>query len=426
MATGERDYNHGMNAICLLIDRLNAGHLGAYGNTWIETPALDRLAAEGFTFDHAWSESPRLDGFYRSVWEGIHPLAQQNKSGENVPLPRRLAPAGAGATLLTDEWAVAENPLALSFDELVEIDTKAVETLSRSVEQTHAAECFARIIDWLDKADGPFFLWCHLTGLGGAWDAPYAFRQRYAEEGDPPPPTTVRPPSLMLEEDYDPDELLGITQSYAGQVSLLDTCIGALTDFIAEGRLAEDTLLAIVSPRGYPLGEHRRVGPCDEALYGELLHVPLVIRFPDGLGAAQRSQALITPADLGPTMLDFWGQSTNGQFTTTKSLLPLVRGERETIRDRICMAGVDRGQDNRGRSIRGRGIRVPAWYLRIEDGDRLYTKPDDRWEANDVADRCGEVVESLHRVADEFEQHVQAEGVGELTPLDDVLIHGLE
>ncbi len=326
---------------------------------------------------------------------------------------------------------VAENPLAQSFDEQIEIDPKPLDDGAASVEQTHAAECFARIIDWVEAARGPFFLWCHLAGLGGSWDAPYGFRERYAEEGDPPPPAMVRPPSLVLEENYDPDTLLGITQSYAGQVTLLDTCIGALVDFVTEGRLAEDTLLAITSPRGYPLGEHRRVGPCPtntggEALHGELLHVPLMIRFPtsvdkEGLGTAQRSQALVTPADLGPTLLDLCGQfpsnaAADGQQTTARSLLPLVRGESESLRDRICIAGEDDA----------RGIRVPAWYLRMQDGDSLYTKPDDRWEFNDVADRCGEVVESLHKVADEFEQNVQSEEPGELSELDDVLVQGLE
>ena len=32
---------------------------------------------------------------------------------------------------------------------------------------------------------------------------------------------------------------------------------------------------AVTSPRGFPLGEHRRIGECDQALYGELLHVPV-------------------------------------------------------------------------------------------------------------------------------------------------------
>ena len=42
-----------MNAICLVIDRLHAGYVGAYGNTWIETPAMNRLASQSFLLDQA-------------------------------------------------------------------------------------------------------------------------------------------------------------------------------------------------------------------------------------------------------------------------------------------------------------------------------------------------------------------------------------
>ena len=37
-----------MNVICLAIDRLHLGHLGAYGNAWINTPAIDRLASQSW------------------------------------------------------------------------------------------------------------------------------------------------------------------------------------------------------------------------------------------------------------------------------------------------------------------------------------------------------------------------------------------
>ncbi len=37
-----------MNAICIIVDRLQAGYLGPYGNTWIDTPSFDRLASQSF------------------------------------------------------------------------------------------------------------------------------------------------------------------------------------------------------------------------------------------------------------------------------------------------------------------------------------------------------------------------------------------
>ena len=101
-----------------------------------------------------------------------------------------------------------------------------------AVEQTHFGRCFAEIIDWLESAQGSFLLWCHLGGLGTTWDAPLRFRQAYCEQGDPPPPEAADVPERMLPPQYDPDELLGVMQSYCGQVTLLDTCLGAVLGFL--------------------------------------------------------------------------------------------------------------------------------------------------------------------------------------------------
>ena len=49
------------SAIILVVDRLGAGHLGPYGNTWVETPALNRLAAESVLFELAITDSPQLE-----------------------------------------------------------------------------------------------------------------------------------------------------------------------------------------------------------------------------------------------------------------------------------------------------------------------------------------------------------------------------
>ena len=96
-------------------------------------------------------------------------------------------------------------------------------------------------------------------------------------------------------EDYDPDELLGYTQAYAGQVSALDECLAWTAGLVAERPWAASTLLAVVGSRGLALGEHRRVGCWDEALCGELLHVPMVRAIADGTGRG-RSQPGAGPA----------------------------------------------------------------------------------------------------------------------------------
>ncbi len=104
------------NAVILIIDRLHSGFVGACGNTWIATPELNRLAADGFLFDRAMIDSPGLEQLYRSYWQGIHALAQK-ADNPSASLPRDLVVAGYTTVLLTDDPAVAQHPLAAGFGE---------------------------------------------------------------------------------------------------------------------------------------------------------------------------------------------------------------------------------------------------------------------------------------------------------------------
>ena len=407
-------YNRSMNAVCLVFDRLHAGYLGAYGNAWIETPALDRLASRSLVFDRALVDSPQLERLYRSYWQGRHalcPAAEESRPS----LAALLREAGVSTALVTDERQVAQHPLAVDFDALVEIDPPWQPQGVDDIEQTHFARCFVQIIEWLEDAREPFLLWCHLGGLGTTWDAPLRFREAYREEGDPPLPASADVPERMLPPDHDPDERLVISQSYAGQVALLDTCLGAMLEFFDGQAASRETLLSIVSARGFPLGEHRRVGPCDDALYGELVNMPWMLRFPDAAGAAVRSQALAEPSDLWATLLDWWHIQGVPASPTGRSVMPIVRGDADVLRDRLCLAA---GAE--------RAIRTPAWHLCAGEEPELFAKPDDRWEVNNVATRCPDVVEGLQEALKQYEQAISA-GTGlALPPLSDVLRNGYE
>jgi len=418
-------YNRNMNAICFIIDRLHAGYLGCYGNTWIETPSFDRLASHAVVFDRAVVDSPWLERLYRSYWLGWHALCPAI-SEPRPTLAALLGQAGIATTLLTDEPQVARHPSAGDFGTLIEIEPPSHVQTAEDIGQTHFARCFVEIIHWLESAREPFLLWCHLGGLGTTWDAPLEFRQKYWEEGDPPVPETADVPERVLPERFDPDELLGITQSYAGQVSLLDACIGAMLEFFEshdDGRLARETLLSFTSARGFPLGEHRRVGPCDDALFGELVQVPWMMQAPGNVSPA-RNQCLIEPADLWATLLDYWKVETTSFSPTSCSLLPVLQGEDIMPRDRLCVAG--NGSE--------RAIRTPAWHLRVANPveaevsaqSQLFAKPDDRWEVNDVASRCPEAVEGLQATLAQYELSLPGSRVADFLPLSDALRYGIE
>jgi arylsulfatase A-like enzyme len=403
-----------MNAICLVLDRLHAGYVGAYGNSWIETPALDRLASQSLVFDRALVDSPQLERLYRSYWQGwpaLCPAVPESRPS----LAALLREAGVWTVLMSDDPQITRHPLAVDFDEVIEIDPPWQPQIAGDIEQTHFARCFVQMIEWLEEVREPFLLWCHLGGLGTTWDAPLRFRESYCEEGDPPPPVSADVPEQMLPVDHDPDLRLGITQSYAGQVTLLDTCLGAMLEFLDGQSVSRETLLSLSSARGFPLGEHRRVGACDDALYGELVAVPWMLRFPDAAGAAVRSQSLVEPSDLGATLLDWWHVGGAPASPTARSLLPTEYENADALRERL---GIAAGAE--------RAIRTPAWFLRAGDEPELFAKPDDRWEVNDVASRCPEVVEGLQDALRQYEQALAAGSVSKLPPLSDVLLNGLE
>ncbi len=401
-----------MNVVCLVIDRLQSGYLGAYGNTWIETPHFDRLAHRSFLLENALIDSPDLERLYRSYWQGWHALCPASPPESRPSLPSLLRAGGATAALLSDEPRLSRCASAADFDELIEIDPPWQPEIAGRIDETHFSRCFERMIDWLASARGPFMLWSHLGGLGTTWDAPLEFRQSYIEPGDPPPPDGADVPDRILPPDFDPDELLGISQAYAGQVSLLDACLGAFLDFFERMPFAADTLLTITSSRGFPLGEHRRVGACDDALFGELVRAPWMIRFPNEAAASQRSQALVEPSDLWATLLDWFELDDVPESPSAESVLRLVRRDEGLFRDRLCIAGRDSA----------RAIRTPAWYLRAAELPELFAKPDDYWEVNEVSSLCGEVTECLIDALGQYEQTIAAGRIADLPVLNDVLI----
>jgi hypothetical protein len=406
-----------MNAICLVIDRLHSGYLGAYGNGWIETPAFDRLAAESFLFDNLLIDTPELETLYRSYWQGWHALSAPPPQ-DRPALAAILREAGVHTALLTDDRTVREHPLAVDFDDVIQVDPPWQFQMAAEghFEQTHLARCFVQIIDSMQAAPQPYLLWCHLASLGLTWDAPPEFRRGYWQENDPEPSLSADVPDRLLPDDHDPDEVLVASQAYAGQVSLWDTCLGGLWEALREHPTGRETLLLLTSPRGFPLGEHRRIGPCDEALYSELVQVPLAIRFPDGLEATARSQALVEPADLRATLLDYWRIADSLSSPSSASLMPIIREEVRAVRDRLVIVGRD-GE---------RAIRTPAWHLRAAEVSELYVKPDDRWEVNNVTSRCQEVVECLQDTLMQSEQTLRSGRISDLPPLSEALAQGLD
>jgi arylsulfatase A-like enzyme len=399
-------------AVVLAIDRLGVGWLGPYGNTWLDTPNFNRLAAQSVLFETALADSPDLNAACRAYWTGQHALERTTAASQS--LAGLSAASGARAILVTDDAQIAGHVHAAGFTERRVLPARANATCTEQIEQSGLFAFFNAAREILGELTTPGLLWLHSRGMSGPWDAPLPLRYQFADEEDPTPPELVEPPELRLAEDFDPDALLGFVHAYAGQVALADLCLGMLLDALDEHPLGRETLLVVTSPRGYPLGEHHRVGSCDEALYGELLHVPLLVRFPGSKHGLERSQRIVQPHEIFAFVAEACGWIEQAGERSS-AVLRELRGDVREAATLACSVGSQQ-----------RSIRTPAWYLRESQAAsgpqyELFAKPDDRWEANEVSSRCGDAVELLAAELDRFAASAQAGRLAESAPLAELL-----
>ena len=410
-----------MNHLCLAFDRLHAGYLGCFGNTWIATPAFDRFAADALLFHQAHVDTTDATEAYESLWRGTHRLERLLRPYDppRPALAEAARAAGLHTLLVTDDPSVGGHAAGAAFDDALVLEGPEGEVAAAAgVDETHTARFFAAAIDRLADVPEPFFAWIHARSLAGAWDAPPEFRDRYVEEDDPPAPTFTRLERRELPADVDLDERFGLSQAYAAQIALLDVCLGGLLEHLDERGLDERTNVGLLSVRGLALGEHSAVGPWDDRLQAETVRVPWLLRPADRRIARCRSQALVQPADWYAAWVELVGGAADQGRYWSRSVLPSTTAGPSQPRDRAVVVGRTET-----------GIAVPGWYLRRcgdpdGAGDALYVKPDDFWEANDVAARCADVAASL-RALDDAVRRAVADGV-DPPPLadDDVLVVG--
>jgi len=408
------------HAICLVVDGLRAAALGAYGNTIYPTPQLDALASHALVADGLWADSPDLEGFYRGAWQGVHSL-RSSDAGPSVL--DRLQQAGVRQWLVTDDswltgpWLTGQ-AVELPFDEALLFENESQQA-AEAMETTAIGRFFSEAIEGLhqwreDVADESSLMWLHCRGLFGAWDAPLGLRADFLDDEDLlTVPDFLQPPTALREVD-DPDVVLAHRVAYAAQITVLDACVGAFVQAIEEEFAGSETLVMLVGSRGFALGEHGSIGTECAELFGERLHLPWLTYRCGNTTPLPRLAGLAQPSDVGATLLDWL----SGGETVAKgdgiSCLPGLLGEECRLRQLAVAAG------NEGERV----VRTPAWMLRqlgVKEAE-LYTKPDDRWENNDVAGLCVEVVEQLGEELASFERCCAEEKPLPIAPKNEELI----
>ncbi|MDX1961904.1 MAG: hypothetical protein SFX18_02045 [Pirellulales bacterium] len=332
------------NLLTLVFDGLQPAFLGPYGNTWVATPAWNRLAAESLLLERlhldraAQSADPAISqiaaDFTTAAWAGFPawlmnlpddleslythcpPVSgpafqpRPSLSSNSALLWQKLRAAGYHTLLITDEPAVLQLPAASEFVEQLWLELPLPATAASDWTGTQLAQIFATLTEALAAAPQPWAVWLHTGSLLRTWDAPYEMRGALADEDDPDPPRDLLPPRGFT-LDPDPDLLLGCRQSYAAQIQVLDECLAAFSDNAAQLSATAAAWWLLLSSGGYPLAEHGVWGRTPPLPHRELTSCVGMLRPPRGFtgfmpewgsGAGERLVGLTQPCDIRPTL----------------------------------------------------------------------------------------------------------------------------
>ena len=147
------------------------------------------------------------------------------------------------------------------------------------------------------------------------------------------------------EVDETAEEAAELRANYAALVRLCDSQLGRILDHLDSTNGWRDTAIIMTTDHGFLLGEHEWWAKNRMPFYNEVAHIPLIIYHPGmNAGGGMRISALTQTIDIMPTLLELHGEMPC-QHVCGRSLLPLIRGEVEGVRD-IALYGIFGGAIN--------------------------------------------------------------------------------
>lgn len=339
------------NVLLVTLDTLRADRVHCYGNPRVATPALDQLAREGTLFERAYSPVPSTLPSHCSIMtgaypghHGVHDNGVYFLEDGAVTLAERLRDAGHATAAFVAAFVLdAQFNLAQGFDtydDEVDLPLTRGGDVPGDLDEgrrrwfVQAASSYQRrgevvtdgALAWLRAhSDEPFFLWVHYFDPHQPYQAPEPFGTRYDPDYDGPMDgdavnwwgefTRLRERARRSSEPERSELEARINRHhghlvarYDGEVSYVDAQLGRLLGGLQKLGRWGDTLVLVVGDHGESFGEHRvQIWEHNGSVYDEVLHVPMLLRRPDGVGAGQRVAGLVRTIDVAPTVLDWLG-----------------------------------------------------------------------------------------------------------------------
>jgi len=400
-----------MNILVVSPCGFHLGYVGCYGNAWVETPTLDALAAEGVIFDNHYSDCPNFEGAWRA-WRTGHFNFHQS----DVP-PVFLPPGSTDMLSVLQSqripaWWVTDLPAAHQPD--IRPNSELITLVQGKGLLGTQGNKVIDIVNKLEASDHRL-IWVQPNFLIPPWSLDESTSEYFSRDCDQESDDQIEPllnPKLGLLDADDELTFVRLQRTYAAAVTRFDRELAEIFNQLRRCNLFDSLMIMVTTDQGFPLGEHGLIGGSLPWLHEELVHIPLIIRLPDGEAAGLRIAALTHPVDLMPTVIEAFGLA--AQNTHGSSVLPLIKGQRERIRDYAC-SGLKSGGAVEW------SLRTRDWAFLLPDvvGEnnpprerQLYVKHDDRWEVNNVLQHNLELAESLEQTLRSFIRAPTAEAQG--------------
>ena len=438
------------NIVWIMADDLGYGDLGAYGQTQIQTPHLDRMAAEGIRFTDVYAGftvcAPSRSVLMTGQHTG-HTRVRRNGSpgllDADVTVAELLKEQGY-ATALIGKWGLGMEdspgaPWRQGFDHFfgylsqghahnyypqflmrmadrVPLGNEVVPSgryngmsgvAVKRVDYAHDL-LMEETLDWLQKhTSEPFFLYLALT-------IPHANNEAGTREGGGDPGMQNVQAELGAHRErigmevpdagtYGGKDWPGPQKGAAAMISYMDADIGRLFDALKRHGIDENTLVFFTSDNGPhkeggndpfffdsngPLQGYKR------SLHDGGIRVPMIVRWPGKAPAGASSDFVWYFADFLPTVADLLGFE-SPEAIDGISVLPALTGARQEQGDRFLYWGGTAGNAEAVRWGRWKAVREGP-----EEPLELFDLTVDPGEENNVAAENRAVVDAVRQYLD--------------------------
>ncbi|MFA5352647.1 MAG: sulfatase [Thermodesulfovibrionales bacterium] len=388
------------NILLIITDDHRWDAMGCSGHPFLQTPNMDRLAAEGVRFTNSFATTSLCSPSRASILTGLYAhnhgvtINSMTLNPGVVTFPELLQQAGYDSAFM-GKWhlgnaidpspgnAIAPRPgfnrwvcfrRGAYFDPEFNIDGE-VQTVRGYV--TDILTDFA--IEWLLRPRSqPFFVMLSHKAPHSNYDP--ARRHTNLYEGLPIPrrknvwdtlegkPKWVRRRSKGSPSDEH-------IRNYFRTLVAVDEGMGEIFSTLEALGQMDNTLIIFVGDNGFCLGEHGLTGK--QIAYEESIRIPLLMRYPGLAAPGFVCEELALNIDLAPTILDLSGAGIHPQMQGM-SLRSLLSGQQTQWREEFLYEFLPKIQ------AKIQGVRTRRWkyvtYPDRRDIDELYDLAADPFE----------------------------------------------